>query len=74
MPFVDNLAAIKLLYSHPHYEGSFLSKGDVTMNTEEEHILISTWSRKGYVIIEDGGNVFAVKDGKIVLLFKREAA
>lgn len=44
------------------------------MNTEEEYILISTWSRKGYVIVEDGGCVFAVKDGKIVLLFKREAA
>lgn len=44
------------------------------MNTEEMHILISTWSRKGYVIIEDNGCVLAVKDGKIVLLFKREAA
>lgn len=44
------------------------------MNTEEEHILISQWSRKGYVIVEDNGNVFAVKDGKVVLLFKREAA
>ena len=74
MPFVDNLAAIRLLYLRPHYEGSFLSKGDVTMNTEEEHILISQWSRRGYVIVEDGGCVLAVKDGKVVLLFKREAA
>ena len=44
------------------------------MNTEEEFLLISTWSRKGYAIVEDCGNVFAVKDGRVVLLFKREAA
>lgn len=45
------------------------------MNTEEMHILISQWSRRGYVIVEDGGCVLAVmKNGKVVLLFKREAA
>ena len=44
------------------------------MNTEEMRILISQWSRKGYVIVEDNGCVLAVKDGKVVLLFKREAA
>ena len=44
------------------------------MNTEDQYILINQWVRRGYVVIEDNGNVLAVKDGKIVLLFKREAA
>lgn len=42
------------------------------MNTEEQHIIMSEWSRKGYLVVNDDGHVWAVKDGKATLLFVRE--